>query len=933
MASQLSRIHRLYLVISVSLMFFLAEISVGFYTKSLALVADAFHYLNDLVGFIVALVALQISSRKDSPKELSFGWQRAQLLGAFFNGVFLLALGVSIFLQSIERFISLQRVENPKLILIIGCIGLALNIISAIFLHEHDHGTPIPSKAVELEEVVTNDEASSAHKDHRHGRHQPNKTGHDLGMLGVLIHVIGDAMNNLGVIISALVIWLASYGGRFYADPAVSMVISFMIFTTSLPLVKKSGTILLESVPSGVDPSDIQHDLELIPGVKSVHELHVWCLNQQKSLASVHILLSDCMLSEFVRLSNTVNECFHSYGIHSATIQPELVVPPTATADKSAASQAVEMTDNTTAKLSSLQEFISPLSLSDATLYRLAYQLSQTYKTLAASSREQFFPTPVTHLPTGQEKGRYLAVYVGLFYLHVGFIELPGGQANRNGASHHHHNHNGMIQPDRQRVRRTLEKAWPIDERLKIGHAKDLFSWIGNCIAEVVQDSMRSESETDTSTRELVTGISFCFPIMQKSLDEAILMPTGKGFGLESDLNLRQALLDGYECHIRPPTSDEENGSESSESEAQPRSRTAKRRRHFSLPKLRIAAMTNDTVATFASLAYSIKSLPNSRVVMGLMVGAGCNATVPMKLSNLHASKTEFIRAQDPSAKETLVSTEWTLRRSSMPVLDMNLMTRWDKEVEARSQRPGFQPLEYMVGGRYVGELIRVIVLDYFTRVLNTDRDVLPWRLLEVDGLTTDFLSLNVASASPSGRDDESLAYELTQRLPSTKGWIWNAEKAGVLRTVAAAVQTRATALIAAATVGLLSCTGEIQLKNPDSTGEDTATSTTSTNAASSPKEAETKTTTLTSSRRDWNNGPEELVVAFCGGVIQNYPHYKDNMQRQIDRLLVHGGPQEGGKSIFLREVSDGGIVGVGVLAGSVMGGIEGIVGSNFLVK
>lgn len=406
-------------------------------------------------------------------------------------------------------------------------------------------------------------------------------------------------------------------------------------------------------------------------------------------------------------------------------------------------------------------------------------------------------------------------------------------------------------------------------------------------------------------------------------------MPTGKGFGLESDLNLRQALLDGYECHIRPPVTDEEDGSES-ESEGQPRrSRTAKRRRHFSLPKLKIAAMTNDTVATFASLAYSIKSFPNSRVVMGLMVGAGCNATVPMKLSDLHTSKTDFIRAQNPSAAETLVSTEWTLRRSSMPVLDMKLMTRWDKEVETRSQRPGFQPLEYMVGGRYVGELVRVVVLDYFTSVLNTEKDVLPWRLLEVDGLTTDFLSLNVASAAPSGRDDEALANELTHRLPSTKGWIWNAEKAGILRTVAAAVQTRSTALIAAATVGLLSCTGEIQLKNPDG---DQVDKTDNTTTNSSPEEGESKTT-LTSSRRGWNNGPEELVVAFCGGVIQNYPHYKDNMQRQIDRLLVHGGPQDGGKSIFLREVSDGGIVGVGVLAGSVMGGIEGIVGSNFVVR
>lgn len=173
--------------------------------------------------------------------------------------------------------------------------------------------------------------------------------------------------------------------------------------------------------------------------------------------------------------------------------------------------------------------------------------------------------------------------------------------------------------------------------------------------------------------------------------------------------------------------------------------------------------MTNDTVATFASLAYSIKSMnvPNSRVVMGLMVGAGSNATVPMKASDLHPSKTEYFTAQPQASPdgttlseketetETLVNTEWTLLRSSQPLHDMHILSKWDKIVERSSKPPGFQPMEYIVGGRYMGELVRLIVLDYFTSVLKIPTDVLPWRLLESGGLTTDFLSLNVAS-SPS---------------------------------------------------------------------------------------------------------------------------------------------------------------------------------------
>jgi zinc transporter 1 len=77
----------------------------------------------------------QFSNRTEYRQDFSFGWQRARLLGAFFNGAFLLALGVSIFLQSIERFVSIKKVDDAKLILIMGCVGLGLNIITAAFLH------------------------------------------------------------------------------------------------------------------------------------------------------------------------------------------------------------------------------------------------------------------------------------------------------------------------------------------------------------------------------------------------------------------------------------------------------------------------------------------------------------------------------------------------------------------------------------------------------------------------------------------------------------------------------------------------------------------------------------------------------------------------------------------------------------------------------
>ncbi|GAB1199724.1 hypothetical protein APSETT444_009081 [Aspergillus pseudonomiae] len=156
------------------------------------------------------------------------------------------------------------------------------------------------------------------HRDHKHQLHgtQPTSLGHDLGMLGVLLHVVSDAANNLGVMTAALVIWLAHYEGRYYADPGT---------------MRRSGLILLESAPNGLDPADVKHDLEkaripasgLVPGVLAIHELHIWRLNQHKTLASVHVVVSDPSVENFAKTTKTMNECFHAYGIHSATLQPE----------------------------------------------------------------------------------------------------------------------------------------------------------------------------------------------------------------------------------------------------------------------------------------------------------------------------------------------------------------------------------------------------------------------------------------------------------------------------------------------------------------------------------------------------------------------------------------------------------------------------------
>jgi len=163
-----------------------------------------------------------------------------------------------------------------------------------------------------------------------------------------------------------------------------------------------------------------------------------------------------------------------------------------------------------------LDDFLSPLIADEAVLYELARRFSSVYRHLASTSEEQFLPTPVTSLPTGNETGRYLAIDVGGSNLRVAFIELLGESVDSDSrpTDAGERSRDTIRKAQRQRVRRTREKAWPIQDHLKMDKAEDLFSWIGDCIAEVVAESLTSDATRSSIPEELDLGITFSFPIM-----------------------------------------------------------------------------------------------------------------------------------------------------------------------------------------------------------------------------------------------------------------------------------------------------------------------------------------------------------------------------------------------------------------------------------
>ncbi|KAG0137455.1 cation efflux protein [Tuber indicum] len=370
-----SRSARIITLLVIDSLFFLLEIIVGYSVHSLALVADSFHMLNDVFSLLVALWAIKLAKQK-STSSYTYGWQRAEVLGALINGVFLLALCLSIFLEAIQRFFEPQEISTPWLVFGVGSAGLASNILGLFLFHDHGHSHGGNSHEHDLESSLVGEESAAAghehhkhthglrghihdpaeddrgdiddilpdtvgrkraysrscHQNHNHAKPKENKSSHshqNLNMRGVFLHVLGDALGNVGVIsvAGALLLLPETIWWRHLLDPSISLLITMIIFSSALPLCKSASKILLQGVPKGISLEDVKEDIASIQGVESVHELHIWQLSDVKMIASLHIQIAfdpECEGGgRYMQLANAVRTCLHAYGIHSSTIQPE----------------------------------------------------------------------------------------------------------------------------------------------------------------------------------------------------------------------------------------------------------------------------------------------------------------------------------------------------------------------------------------------------------------------------------------------------------------------------------------------------------------------------------------------------------------------------------------------------------------------------------
>jgi len=372
----MKRSTRILILLVIDVVFFFIELIVGYAVGSLALVADSFHMLNDVLSLAVALYAIKLTNQARIDSKYSYGWHRAEILAALVNGVFLLALCFSIFLEAIERFFSTPEVSQPRLVVIVGSLGLASNIVGLILFHEHghshDHGqatsvthTPtvrsrsasessraslfgLPAATRQYMVQALNEAARDSPVDdggqvslvdertsllgpgHAQGegdsrvKRGDRQGGHGHGsmnMQALVLHVFGDALGNVGVIATGLVIWLTHWSWKYYFDPIISLVITVIIFSSALPLVRSTSFILLQGVPATVSLEEVRSAILAVDGVLSLHELHVWQLSESKIVASVHVMAS--RKHDFMPIAAEIRKALHERGIHSSTIQPE----------------------------------------------------------------------------------------------------------------------------------------------------------------------------------------------------------------------------------------------------------------------------------------------------------------------------------------------------------------------------------------------------------------------------------------------------------------------------------------------------------------------------------------------------------------------------------------------------------------------------------
>jgi cobalt-zinc-cadmium efflux system protein len=269
---------RLALALGITATVMIAEAAGGWLAGSLALLADAGHMLADAAALGLALFVARVAQRPATP-ERSFGLLRLEILAALVNGALLIAIAIGIGIEAWHRLKAPPLVDGPLLLGVAG-IGLVANLISLRILH-HGHE-------------------------------------HSLNQRGAYLHVLGDLLGSVGALAAGAIVVAT---GWVLADPLISVLITLLVLGSAWRLIKESTDILMEATPNHIALGDVHDRIASVPGVDSVHDLHVWTVTSGVVAMSGHLVVRNPTDNQPVL--EAVQDQMRALGINHVTVQME----------------------------------------------------------------------------------------------------------------------------------------------------------------------------------------------------------------------------------------------------------------------------------------------------------------------------------------------------------------------------------------------------------------------------------------------------------------------------------------------------------------------------------------------------------------------------------------------------------------------------------
>ena len=271
-----------YAVLLTSLVF-VVEVIGGILSNSLALLSDAAHVFSDSLSLIISWLAIYLSTRPATNLR-TYGYHRTEVFAAFLNGASLIAISGWIFYEAVQRFVEPEPVKSIEM-LVVAVIGFVANMLVVWLFHGEGHGS--------------------------------------INVRSAVLHVIGDALSSVGVILGGVVIY---WTGWFVVDPILSCGIGLVILVGAWRVTKESVHILLEGSPKHADAEKVAERISKIDAVKDVHDMHIWSLCSNYSALSAHVLMHESTDKSVHVLREQINEELQTqFGIFHTTIQIERI--------------------------------------------------------------------------------------------------------------------------------------------------------------------------------------------------------------------------------------------------------------------------------------------------------------------------------------------------------------------------------------------------------------------------------------------------------------------------------------------------------------------------------------------------------------------------------------------------------------------------------